>query len=521
MFGNKKSSRKKSLLLFVVVTLLFVLAGSFVLSDFEKTEEGYTAPPQDFKKEWKTVDSLNKAGLPRSALEIVEKIYLEAKKQENLPHFIKAILYEIKLNADFQENAILFPIQDVKAEIIQADQPARQILQSILAELYWRYYLSNRYKIHERTTIHSSITNDDPETWDLKTLVSKVVYHYQASLDQSDILQATGIEQFKVILETTEQSDIFRPTLYDFLSHRAVDFFMNNEPEIIRPAEHFEIDNQEYFAPSSFIQLKLETEDSLSLKFYALKIFQDLAKFHRNDKKADALVDSELKRLEFVYKHAIVESKDKLYLDALYDIEKANMSQAAAAEASYQIAKHLFYLGNKYNPSESEEYRWELQKALKKCDETVTRFPGSVGANNCIALKEQILNPSLKTEMKEVTSPGKFQPVLLEFRNVSKVYCKIIEVDHGNFIDLLRESKKNEEILLQFINNTPKYTWNINLSEINDYQNHSTEIKIPGLPKGFYFLICSTSPEFDPKNGLAVYNPSWISDISLITKKDN
>ena len=50
---------------------------------------------EDYENEWKKVDSLINTGLPKSALELTESIYENARQTNNHPQFIKATLYKI------------------------------------------------------------------------------------------------------------------------------------------------------------------------------------------------------------------------------------------------------------------------------------------------------------------------------------------------------------------------------------------------------------------------------------------
>ena len=99
------------------------------------------------------------------------------------------------------------------------------------------------------------------------------------------MLKKTKLSDIDLILEKKEGSQKYRPTLYDFLAHRAVDFFMNDENALTTPAITFELNDPAYLSPASeFINVKLKTDDALSLKFYAMEVLQDLLKFHYNDK---------------------------------------------------------------------------------------------------------------------------------------------------------------------------------------------------------------------------------------------
>ena len=57
-----------------------------------------------WQKEWKQVDSLSDIGLPKSAMLVVDRIYSASKSGKDLPQFIKAVIYRIKLNSYFRQD---------------------------------------------------------------------------------------------------------------------------------------------------------------------------------------------------------------------------------------------------------------------------------------------------------------------------------------------------------------------------------------------------------------------------------
>jgi len=95
---------------------------------------------KDFDKLWAEVDSLNIKGLPKSALEVVESIYIKAKKENNTPQYLKAVIYKSNLVASFAENYMLKVIASFEEELKTAVFPEKEILHSCLAELYFSYY---------------------------------------------------------------------------------------------------------------------------------------------------------------------------------------------------------------------------------------------------------------------------------------------------------------------------------------------------------------------------------------------
>ncbi len=132
---------KSKILYFTGLLILVIFISGFSISNQSCNHSQAPNPPIDYgfyEKDWKKVDSLISAGLPKSALEITENIYNKARQENNHPQFIKATLYKIKLKADFEEEFIETTIADIKAEIKVAEAPAKQLLHSILADVYWR-----------------------------------------------------------------------------------------------------------------------------------------------------------------------------------------------------------------------------------------------------------------------------------------------------------------------------------------------------------------------------------------------
>jgi len=474
---------------------------------------------ETYEKEWESIDSLINAGLPQSALKLTDIIYQEAKKSKNHPQFIKAALYRIRLNADFQEEFMESAIADIKNEMVTAETPARQLLHSITADLYWRYYQANRYIFLERKTVQD-LQQDDIRTWDMKQIILETIRHYLASLENRQELQKTSIGAFEVILESNKESKTFRPSLFDFLAHRALDFFMNDESSLLQPAYRFEIDQPEYFAGAvDFVKLKITTPDTLSLKAHAIAIFQDLIKFHLNDKDPSALTDVDLKRLEFVNQHTIHPDKEMQYMEALNNLEKEALSHPNSTEVSHAIAAEYNRLGQQYNFLISEDYRWELKKAADKCREAIERFPESDGAKNCKVLLAQFDKVSLQLTTENILIPGKPHLAMLNYRNTDAVHFRVIKMDFQDDRELQKDFRMRTELIKKYLSIDPIQTFSYELPNPGDYQQHSTELKIPSLTEGYYVILAASSPGFNIDEDFIAFSSVWSSSISYISQQ--
>ena len=168
---------------------------------------------------WKKVQRLESEALTKSALEVVDAISEKAKRDKNSAQIVKALLYSSKYAMTLEEDAQLNIVNNFKEEIDKAQFPTKNVLESYLANLYWRYFQQNRYQFYNRTKTETKVDSTDFRTWDLTTLFHEISIHFDASLENKAGLQNTGLEGFKEILNNQPDSEIYRPTLFDILAH--------------------------------------------------------------------------------------------------------------------------------------------------------------------------------------------------------------------------------------------------------------------------------------------------------------
>ena len=503
------------------IALVIVITGFLKLySNQENIVELYEFPKgSNYAKEWSKVDSLINKGLNKSALAVVEAIYARAKADKNAPQYVKAIIHRMKMQSQMEEFSLEKSINELTDELKTAKYPIKPVLHSIIAESYWLYYQNNRWKFNNRTQT-VNFAKEDIATWDLKAIVDQCIQNYNLSLQSEDSLKRTRINLYDDILITgTADSRIFRPTLYDFLAHRAVDFYMNTEPGITKPAFAFELNSEEHFKPSSdFVKLSLSSPDTMSLKLYAAQILQNLIRFHSEDKNPEALVNVDLKRLLFVRKNSVLPIKDSLYLSALEAAQKKYSENAASTEIAYYIADYFNAKGDKYKPLQSDQYKWDKKKAIEICDKAIQDYPNSYGAQQCVSLKGliNVKNMSFTTEKVNV-SDAPFRS-LLTYKNVNKLYVRVAKMDYDNY-NRYENRYSSEELMKRYVKLTPVKEFTLDLPDDKDYQTHNTEISIPALPVGYYVILVGSDKNFTYLNEAIAYSSCWVSNISYINRK--
>jgi len=469
---------------------------------------------EDYTSQWKKVEDFQKKGLTKSALGEVDIIYNLAKKTNNDPQIIKSLLFKITLQQNIQEDASAKSIDSLEQQIVTANEPAKSILQSITAQLYWNYFQENRYKLYQRTNT-VNFDKKDIATWTSDDLNKKIGELYIASLKDEKLLQQTKLEPFDAIIQKGNVRYL-RPTLYDLLARRALDYFKNDERDITRPAYAFEINDALAFAPASeFINAKFITKDSTSLHHKALIIFQKLLSFHLFDANPEAFIDADIERINFVKQYGVMPNKDALYIDALQNIGKRFNTIGASAQATFLIAQTIYNKAIEANRNKNPDSNYTVIKAKEILENIIKKFPESEGGINAQNLLTTILHPSINLTTEKVNVPGLPFRTLVTYKNFKIVYFRIIPLTSEMKNNFQRNSN-NDEIFKMLTSEKSIKNWKQDLPETGDYLSHSAEVKIDALPIGEYALLGSADANFSlDKNPLAAQY-FYVSDISFI-----
>jgi len=473
---------------------------------------------------WKSVEKFETEGLPKSALEVVEEINLKAHADNNNTQRIKILMFKSKFALLLEEDAQLTIINSFKNEIATSEFPTKNILENVLANLYWQYFQQNRYKFYNRTKTSekvdpstSSGQAEDFRTWDLQTLFDEISLHYQNSLQQQLLLQLEDLSTYNELLILQKDSKIFRPTLFDFLAHNALEFYKTDENSITKPAYKFELDNEQFLSDAkSFSNLEISSKDSTSLQLRALKLYQALIKFHLKDESPHALADVDIKRLLYVKQYATFNKKDDALLNTLSIQSKLQSTHEVSGLYDYEIATIYLQQGNTYSAITNEIPRWKLKKAYELCNVVINKFPKSKSAEKCQILKQQILQKSIQITTESHLPINTKSRLLIRYKNFDNLNFKVFHLSRNQYEKLNKTHRKEEQ--LTFIKKLKiAKQWQSKLRNENDYQSHTTEVLLPALNNGYYVVFAS--PETTNEETFA-YTTVQVTNIAIVDKSD-
>ncbi len=472
---------------------------------------------QNYLAEWKIIDSLEREGLPKSALEKVDLLYTIVKKENQPAQIIKCLIYKGKYESQLEEDGLVNAIIKMQNEIDTAGFPIKSLLQSMLAELYANYLSNNYWQFADRTQT-VDFKNEDIRTWTVEQIVAESRKLYYESIENKET-QQVDLSRFNAILSGSDEFQKFRPTLYDFLMHRVIDYLTNETSYITEPAYKFYINQNEAFGTvDEFVNYTFTTEDDQSPKFKVLLFLQQLLKFHKNDKDARALIDADLKRLNFVYGNTVLADKDALYLKALTALEEKYQATESASEISFYIANYYYNKAGNYTPNPNEDGTWDYKTAYNICEKTIKKYPDTFGASQCKALKKNITNQELNFESESVNLPDKPILGLISYRNIPKAYFKIVKVSEKEEDKIRRLAYDKRGEYLQKLD--PLKSWTVELPDDGDFRQHSVEVKLDALPFGNYLAIVSNNENYSSGNNALQYLFFQVSNLSYQSSKD-
>jgi hypothetical protein len=394
----------------------------------------------------------------------------------------------------------------LEAEIAEAPEPMKPVMETILAHWYWQYFQQNQWRFIQRTQT-AEPPGADFTTWDLPRILAEIGRHFTLALDAEEELKAIPVEEYDDLLEKGTVSDTYRPTLYDFLAHEALLFYSAGEQAGALPQDSFEImaDSPIFSTVGDFLEWQPNTSDTESAKLKAIRLYQDLLTFHQNDPDKTAFIDADLHRLRFGYNHALGLDKDALYIAALERFVGQWADHEIAARALYEWASVVRTQGDYVRAHALASRGWDM-------------YPESIDGIRCYNLIQQIeaRYVSIKTE-RVWNAP---QPdIEVTYRNVTQVFFRAVPFDGEDAIQSTWRYIDAEE-LETLLAIQPALEWSAELPATSDYQTRTESLPAPeGLEKGFYFIIASHDASFDTDDNKISFASVWVSDLALVVRR--
>ena len=497
-------------------TLLFLTTFLMAQPDQSSNNDPY-APA------WAEIDSLLQNGLPQSAHDALQTLW--GLVQEDyfgdpslLPNWIKVKIATLEVGKQLEENGEWKAIRQLEEINRLAGQPEKSIYSSYLAEQYYRYWQRVRWQRQGATTQAESEKGDDPTTWSQEDFLEHITGLYLGSL-QFTATRNIELIDVQPLIATGAKGTELLPTVYDLLLHRALNYFRNNDAFLNEPAYDPALNQLVLLgAIEDFINFDVEQSSSKSSFGATISLFQEALQWSASERsETEAHLDLNLTRLQLVYEQLTLPTKHQAYEDALMALLAEYAGTSLESEVQRVLMRFKYDRGNYYdadNPS-TADLRWYYKDALELAQEIERRFPETPAAKDAAAITSLVKNRALDITTEQVQLPKRDALAQVRFRNVGQVYLRLVPSKP------LPNPEQDREILLRnLLKEKGSKNWSVSLPDAGDYRSHTTEIRMPAVAAGKYYVLASADPDFPLEANHTAILEYWVSNLAILLEAD-
>ena len=471
------------------------------------TPDNPKTPKNNYETMWKKVKENLEKNLPESAEKELVAIEDQASKDNNQTQLLKSWLY--------RQNIMLFTVEEdpqqafiqyIEEKVGQLDEVHNALLHEEIAHAYAGYLDNNEWRINENLPIDGDISKVEMKYWDKESFKTRINQHYEEALKPVEALKKAKTEDFMVLYENKNNNENYieyEASLFEFMFHRVANYYQDEAN-----ADDVEGETDAWWLPASdFVKADLGATDNPLNK--CLKIYQDLIAYNIKEKNEDVLIYNDFKRFGFV--NSILD-KDDQYQAAMEDLKAQHKDNPLSAEITSLIARNMM---NQYESnSEDSAYFDNYKKAKAMCEEAIAKFPKSQGAKNCQGLIKRIEEPQIDITLNSVQLPNEAIPAVLEYKNTTAPYYRIVKVSEK---ELKKLSMMRKDELLDALNKKPAVAeQELTLAPETDYRHHSTLMALPALDRGFYYLTATTKQDIKDEDKTLIIS-FQVSNLGYIT----
>ena len=449
----------------------------------------------NYAEQWKTIDRLMDGILPQSALPEIEKVQQAALRDREYGQLVKAVMTRNTCLQLTEKQPMVAVINSLINDAKTIPFPAKAVIYSLTGEAFLNYYNQNRWALYDRTALSEDVENDNIETWDAFRLIREIVHYYRLSLSEPVLLQKASISNFKEALEGDVSTRFLRPTLYDFLAHRAIDAYMNNDLWMTDFSQPVVLNDPVSFDDAkSFVQMNVPETDTLAPAHLIMKVFRDLTAFRLTQSDINPLADVDLKRFNYLKERGNFDDVDALYEEAMKKLIESCAGQKIWGKVAYALATHYRQQGEEWSGKNLRKRRQYWIDAVSLCSEIEKKAPLMDDRKLAANMIREITRPEANLTIEKNLIPNQPALALVTYRNLHTAYLNIFSCQPDELEEFYQSNDWRDE-MPQFLSKLGKIaSQTLKLPSRSDYHQHSFEAKIDTLPAGSYLLVISDKP---------------------------
>ncbi len=481
----------------IIATVALVAIGLLAFATPDKTPDNPKTPKNNYETMWKKVKENLEKNLPESAEKELVAIEQQASKDNNPTQLLKTWLYRQNImRFTVEEDPQQAFIQYIEEKVGQLDEVHNALLHEEIAKAYAEYLDQNYWRISENLPIDGDISKVEMKYWDKESFKTRINQHYDEALKPVEALKKAKTEDFMALYENTNNNADYieyEASMFEFVFHRVANYYQlhSEDNDIAGNTEAW------WLPAKDFVKLDLGDADNALIK--CLKIYQAILAYNLKNNNENVLIFNDFHRFEFVKS---LLKKDDRYQVAMENLKAQHESNPLSAEITALIARNLM---NQYeNNVEDSTYFDNYKKAKAMCEEAIAKFPKSKGAKNCENLVKRIEEPQIDLTLNKVQLPNEAIPAVLEYKNTTAPYYRIVKVSEKELSKL--NNMQKEDLLKELNKKLPVAEQDLMLPAETDYRSHSTLIALPALEEGIYYLTATTKQGIKSEDKTLVLN---------------
>lgn len=479
---------------------------------------------------WKEVTEQEKASLPESALEKVELVHAKAMKEKNSAQLIKAMIYRLKYQAEKDQDSIPERLKEIETLAASTTDTVEQsMLYGLLAQLYWKYYQSNQHKFDAMTPIAGDFVPEDIREWSGNLFVRKSIDYVALSMKHAKVLQETDVQLYKDILLQDSTTRSPYATIYDFLASEGISLLKQLQFPARKYYEQSELNDGAYFAEKKlFCEQVIQAEPYDIKKAITARYRQWLSSKSLTGNR-EALLLTDLERLQYVYNESTYEWKEVDYIEALSRLEEEYANNPFCVEVLYRKAQYYSQVSAPIVPlkdktsgkitiltsDDSKQLHNEILKlALEACDKGIRLFPeyGRIGILK--NLRHSLTDSYVNLEYDKQVYPQRSLSLKTKYRNVRDLTVEIYRIHEPV---TAYENTWQENGLYKHKNSELVGKQSFTLPSKAEYLEADTLLEIPMKEAGLYEFVAYANG--DKTEGKLINGSFSVSSIYVAARR--
>ncbi|AFL96850.1 alpha-2-macroglobulin [Ornithobacterium rhinotracheale] len=424
------------------------------------------AQNKNLMQDWNQIEKKVENGDYKSLVPALEAIYQKAEKNNDLPSKIKALLIKANVETSVSDKVDnkLDIVNLFKSEIQKSKGTERAIWQAYLAKLYNTYYIPSMSK-----NFSTSQRSEDFREWTQQQKIEAIKELLNEATANPALLDQP-LKDYKLLVEGDLQKNILIKTLYDLVLYEAYEI-MDNFSQESEAANQYLIKLRDY----------QKQQKSPNWLYYEIAILKE----QWNDEQV---------------------SKEK-YLAELKELYTQNSNNPWSGMALLQWVEQN---------EEASPAIYELVIAK------IEQFKDFAYTPYLEILAQKLVAPEIQIKSLTSWSPNTNSPIEISHKNTgNKIYYRLYErtlnkrlrYRLGEYSSVEIEGFKNFKIAAK---------GEITLKKFDDLKTHKTVFPL-AFPKGNYYLLFSSRPDFNEKSALSgseITVRDWNNDKLLLTDKN-